>query len=335
VSGFPGVESARVDLAGQQARLEVREGFDQYPALQAAVEAGGGAIRMFQARYLVPRQFSAAVGVRELPGDGVGRLQRRLQTVPGVRCAWVDPERWFRNDEGLLVGGALVFADSRPSLEDELDQSAQAAGFVLELRPDEPTMLAQKEDSEMSHAVAGLCMLCLAAVGVLLLALPKPPAALRYGTVAIFLAEFAFLVFRTDTSYWPMGPVNWWAGFHDPTAVQHRLGLGMLIPIALGDYFRVRRGWAVSPLLSGWGILIVGLVGGGMLLVHGHHTIDPAHAAAVRRVNAQHVAMGVSVILFGVSKFVWDTWQVPRPWGRYLHLAFLGLLGVILSLYVE
>jgi hypothetical protein len=324
-----------VDLRQQQARLEVREGFDQYPALQAAVEAGGGAIRMFSARYLAPRQFSAAVGVRQLSGDRVGRLQRRLERVPGVRCAWVDPDRWFRNDEGLEVGGALLFADPNPYLEDELVQAAQTAGFVLELRPDEATMLAEKEDSELSHAIGGLCMLFLAGVGVLLLALPEPPVVLRYGTVAIFLVEFVILSLRTDTSYWPMGPVNWWAGFHDPTAVQHRLGLGMLIPIALGDYFRVRRGWAVSPLLSGWGILIVGLVGGGMLLGHGHHTIDPAHAAMVRRANAEHVAMGVSVILFGVSKFVWDTWQAPRPWGRYLHLVFLGLLGVILTLYVE
>ena len=290
---------------------------------------------MFHARYLAPRAFSVALGGKEIQMDTVSRLQRQLQSVPGVRTAYVDPDRWSSNGEGLEVGGALLFADPNPHLEDDLVQSARTVGFVLELRPDDPTMMADKEWSEMNHAVAGLCMLFLAGLGVLLLALPEPPPILRYGTVAIFLVEFVFLFLRGDPEYWLLGPLNWWEGFHDPATAQHRLGIGMLIPIAVGDFLRVRRGWKMSPLLSGWGVLAVGLVGGGMLFVHGHSTIDPAHASAVRRANAQHLAMGVSVVLFAVSKFAWDTWQVPRPWGRYLHLVFLGLLGIVLTLYVE
>jgi hypothetical protein len=324
-----------VDLSPPRARLQVRPGFDEYLRLQTAIEAGGGAIRMFHARYLVPQAFFVSLGGKEIQGDTLSRLQRHLQTVPGVRTTFVDPDRWSVDGQGLKVGGGLLFADPNPYLEDELVQSAQSVGFILELRPDEQSMIANKEASETDHAVAGLCMLLLAGLGVLLLALPEPPPVLKYGTVAIFLAEFVFLFFRTGAPYWPLGPVNWWEGFHDRATAQHRLGIGMLIPIALGDFLRVRRGWKMSPLLSGWGVLVVGLVGGGMLLVHGHTTIDPAHVATVRRANAEHVVMGFCVLFFSLSKFVWDIWQVPHRWGRYLHLVFLALLGVALTLYVE
>ena len=45
--------------------------------------------------------------------------------------------------------------------------------------------------------------------------------------------------------------------------------------------------------------------------------------------------MATAVLLFGVSKFVWDTWRLPRRWGQYVWLVCLGLLGVILNMYVE
>jgi len=55
----------------------------------------------------------------------------------------------------------------------------------------------------------------------------------------------------------------------------------------------------------------------------------------VQRMNAQHIAMAVAVLLFGVSKFVWDTWRVPHRWGQYAWLVCLGMLGLVLNLYTE
>jgi hypothetical protein len=51
--------------------------------------------------------------------------------------------------------------------------------------------------------------------------------------------------------------------------------------------------------------------------------------------NAQHVAMAVTGLLFAASKFAWDTWQIPKKGGQYLWLFFLGLMGAVLTLYVE
>jgi hypothetical protein len=315
--------------------LQVRPEFDQYQALRTAVEAAGGAIQMFRARYLLPQAFTAVLGAPSPQPDRLGRLRQQVQAVPGVRAVFIDPDRWFANGQGLAVGGALLFADPQPHLEDDLTGAARAAGYVLELHKDPETTLAEKESSELDHAVAGVCMLFLAGLGVLLLALPQPPSLLKHGTVLIFLVEFLILAPRSDSRYWPMGALSWWAGFHDPETVQHRLGLGLLLPIALGDFLRVRRGWKISPLLSGWGVLGVSLIGGGMLVIHRHTALDPAHMPAVRRENAEHLAMAASVLLFGVSKWVWDTWHLSRRWGGYLHLVFLGLLGVVLALYVE
>jgi hypothetical protein len=91
----------------------------------------------------------------------------------------------------------------------------------------------------------------------------------------------------------------------------------------------------VNPILSRWTLLVIGLVGSGMLFTHLHTTIDPTHYAATARMNAQHLAMATAALLFTLSKFAWDTWEVPKKWGRFLWLFCLGALGMILILYVE
>jgi hypothetical protein len=50
---FPEVVRAEIDLQNQQAVLQVRPSFDQYVALEEAVQEGGGAIRMFHTRLVM------------------------------------------------------------------------------------------------------------------------------------------------------------------------------------------------------------------------------------------------------------------------------------------
>jgi hypothetical protein len=45
-------------------------------------------------------------------------------------------------------------------------------------------------------------------------------------------------------------------------------------------------GWGYD--ITGWGFLALGLIGSGMLFTHLHTTIEPAHEAMVRRMNAEH-----------------------------------------------
>jgi putative copper resistance protein D len=335
LSHFPGVVDAQVDLRKQQARLHVRPGFDQYRQLKQAVEAGGGEIQMFSASYVIPQPLYAALGVKDVAVEKMDRLRQRLQTVPGVRATIIDPNRWFTNENGLDVGGAAIFADPDPHVERDMTRAAEEVGFTLEPRMDGQRETQEREWSELNHRVAGLFLIFLAGLGLFQLGHPRPPRWIPSGTLVTWLGLFLFLLIRSDPEYWPIGKINWMEGFKDLESCQHRLGIGLLLPLMVGDFWRIRRGWKVNPALSRWGILAIAVIGGGMLFTHLHHTIDPAHTPMVRRMNLEHLGMATAVTLFGVSKFVWDTWKVPRGWGRSLWLIFLGILGLFLALYVE
>jgi hypothetical protein len=335
LSQFPDVVKAEIDLKKQRAIVHVTPSFDQYVALEAAIQEGGGAIRMFHTRYLSPQPVYAALGVKGLDPEKLEHLEAKLKSVPGVRAAFIDPQRWYTNEHGLDVGGSVVFADPNPNLQPRLIQAARQAGFIFEPKMHEQDEAADRQWSELNHGLSGFLILLLTAFGILQLALRKPPALIKYGTVYAWVGLFLFLFIRGDDVFWPLGQRSWWEGFSETETIQHRIGIGLLIPVLLCDFWRVRKGWSLNPSFSRWGILAIGMIGSTMLYNHLHTTLEPAHYAMVERMNAEHVAMGTAVLLFAVSKFVWDTWQVPRRWGKYLWLIFLGILGVMLNLYVE
>jgi hypothetical protein len=249
----------------------------------------------------------------------------------------IDPERWFSNEKGLDVGGVVLFAERNPRLTLQLKAAAGAVGFVFE--PKQHGHGASADDaqewSEMNHAFAGVCVLLLAVIGMLQIALPRPVWFVRYGSVIVWGALFFFLFVRSDRGAWPLGRIGWLESFQEWDTAQHRLGQGLILLVGVGDFLRLRRGWRANPLLTRWGMLALALAGSGMLFTHLHQTIDPVHYAMTVRMNVQHVGMAVSALLFGVSKFAWDTWQVPRRGGQYLWLVFLACMGLILTLYVE
>jgi len=332
---FPEVVKCDIDIRKGRAVMEALVGFDQYGALEHAIEDAGGAAKMFHPRYLLPKAYFAMLGTPDRSQDRLDELERGFEAVPGVRSAIIDPDRWFVNEKGLQVGAAVLFADPNPRLSIELPRAAAAAGFVYESKEHGDGANDHDEWSEMNHAFAGLCLLVLTVTGVLQLALTRPPALVRYGTVIVWASLFVFLFVRADRGSWPLGPLGWWESFQEWDTAQHRLGTGMILAIAVGDYLRIRRGWKLNPLLGRWGILVIGLAGSGMLYTHLHSSMDPAHYGMVIRMNAQHVGMATSALLFALSRFAWDTWQLPRRTGPFLSLGFLGCLGLFLTLYVE
>jgi len=332
---FPEIVEADIDTTLQRATMEALPSFDQYVALAHALEEAGGAIQMFHPRYLLPQAHYASLGAPGRDPEALERLRQRLQAVPGVRSAIIDTDRWFINERGLEVGGAVVFAEPNPRLNIDLVRAAKKEGFIYE--PKEHGHAADEHDewSEMNHAFAGLCLVFLAAFGILQTALPRPPWFVKYGTVFVWLALFVFLFVRADRGAWPLGPMSWWESFQEWDTAQHRVGVSLILAIAVGDFLRVCRGWKVNPAFGRWGVAVIGLVGSGMLFTHLHSSLDPAHAKMVFRMNAQHLAMATCALLFAVSKFAWETWRVPRWAGQYLWLVFLGCLGLALNLYVE
>lgn len=332
---FPEVVKLDIDLEKGRASMLAQPSFDQYVALLHALEEAGGAAQMFHPAYRVPQAHYAVLGVRGKNYEKLENLDQRLREVRGVRSVVVDPDRWFTNERGIEVGASVIFADTNPRLELDLTEAARSAGFIYEAKNHGAGADDHDEWSEMNHAFAGVCLLFLATFGMLQAGLARPPTIIRYGTVAVWLSMFVFLFIRSDRSAWPLGPLSWWESFRDPEIAQHRIGIGVLLVIAVGDYLRLRHAWKVAPAVSRWGMLLVGLAGSAMLFSHLHTTIDPAHYRLVNRMNMQHLGMASAALGFTLSKFAWDTWRVPHKWGKYLWLAFMGLLGLMLTLYVE
>lgn len=309
--------------------------FDQYVALEHSLEEAGGAIQMFHPQYLVPQAHYACLGTRGKTGEKLDTLQDNLEKVRGVRSAIVDSDRWFTNEQGIDVGGVVIFADTTPELELDLIAAGKKAGFILQ--PNDHGHNNREDDkwSEMNHAFAGLCLLLLTVIGVMQLNVPRPGWFIKYGTAFVWLAMFVFLFIRSDRNSWPLGPLSWWEGFREWETVQHRMGIGLLLLIAVGDFMRIRNGWKINPTMGRWGVLVIGVAGSVMLYTHLHSSLDPAHARIVTRMNGEHIAMATACLGFAVSKFAWDTWQLPRKGGAYVWLGFLGALGLILNFYVE
>jgi hypothetical protein len=337
---FPEIVKADIDLKQQLLTMEALPSFDQYVALEHGIEDGGGAIQMFHPQYLVPRAYYAAIGVKERTPEAVAAVEERLRSVPGVRFALIDRDRWFKSEKGIEVGGSVVFADPRPGLELDLIQAAKEAGFIYEAKSHGGGGHggggdSDDEWSELNHAFAGLCVLTLAIFGLLQITLSKPPGFIKYGTVFVWAGLFIFLFVCADRNFWPLGKMSWWDGFREWDTTGHRIGTALVLLIGLGDFARVKGGYKVNPALSRWGMLSVGIVGSTMLYTHFHRTIDPEHYFIATRMNIQHFLMATTSLGFALSKFAWDTWQVPRKGGQYLWLIFLLVLGIVLTMYVE
>ena len=311
--------------------------FYQYVALEHAFEEASGAIQMFHPRLLVPQAIHGVLGVQGKDPNKVLDLEASLKKVPSVRAAIVDPDRWFKNEKGMDIGGAVVFADKDANLERNLVETAKRQGFIFEPATHGHGAAGDEHDewSEMNHAFSGVCLMFLAALGMLNVALARPPWFIKYGAGFIWLALFVFLFIRSDRGAWPLGPVSWWDSFRDWDTAQHRAGIGMILIIGAGDMLRIRNNWQIPSWLGRYGMLVIGVVGSGMLFTHLHTSIDPTHQAAVWRMNLQHMGMATLALLFALSKFAYDTWKWPTKLGPYMWLIFLGLLGLLLTLYVE
>ena len=112
---FPEIVKADIDIKTGRANLEARPEFDQYVALAHSMEEAGGAIQMFHPKYLTPQAYYAMLGVKGRDLEKTDRLQAALDAVPGVRTAIIDSDRWFTNEQGLDVGGLVVFAEVQES----------------------------------------------------------------------------------------------------------------------------------------------------------------------------------------------------------------------------
>jgi hypothetical protein len=82
---FPEIVQAEIDIKRSRAFLQAQTTFDQYVALEHALEDAGGAIQMFHPKYLLPRAHYATLGIRDRDPEKTDALQQKLESISRTR----------------------------------------------------------------------------------------------------------------------------------------------------------------------------------------------------------------------------------------------------------
>jgi copper resistance protein D len=186
---------------------------------------------------------------------------------------------------------------------------------------------ADRAWSEYNHHISGLFVLV---TGGLSLATLAGVRVARHWPL-LFLGLAGFMLFRSDSEAWPVGPQSFWAGMGDVEVAQHRVFALIVVVLGLVEWGvrsgRLRAPWAarIFPLLCA--------VGGGLLLVHGH---AGQNVKADFLLEVTHAPLGVLGLVVG-----WGRWLEVRPASTtsrlpgWLSASAMTAIGVLLLLYRE
>jgi copper resistance protein D len=201
---------------------------------------------------------------------------------------------------------------------------------------DHAKMLADKQESEFNHHLAGVFVIL---AGVFLLAestLLKRWSFLRYLWPLCFLLAGVFLLVFSDTELWPWGPQTWWYGLtHNAEDLQHKSFAVILLVLGFVELQRARG--VLKAAWAGWVFPVAAFCGSVMLLFHEHHPgMNGAdHMTVMARVQAEHLNFAVAGFGIGVLK---GLSEVRSRWQLLLAKIWpipLVALGVLLMLYTE
>lgn len=182
--------------------------------------------------------------------------------------------------------------------------------------------------SEFNHHVSGLFVL-----GMGLLASLERFGGARWPRhwPLVFLGLAAFMMVRNDPGAWPLGPLGFWASMAEPSVLQHRVFVLMVVAFGVFEWL-VRTGRLRAPACA----LVFPLlcaVGGGLLLTHSHASLNLKSEFLI---EVTHIPLGILGILVGWGR--WLELRLPDPGRRLagrLSATALALVGVLLLLYRE
>jgi putative copper resistance protein D len=193
--------------------------------------------------------------------------------------------------------------------------------------PNAPRTDADRAWSEYNHHISGLFVL---AMGLLATA---EAAGMRWARhwPLIFLGLGAFMLVRNDPGAWPLGEQGFWAGMREPSVVQHRIYVLVVVLFGVFEWM-VRTGRLRAPR---WALVfpLVSAAGGGLLLTHSHASLN---LKAEFLVEVTHIPLAVLGIFIGWSR--WLELRLAGPGHRlpgWLASVALALVGVVLIFYRE
>jgi len=171
------------------------------------------------------------------------------------------------------------------------------------------------------------------------------------GLVLLGLVEFLFL--RNDPKAWPSGPYGFWMSFQDPSVLQHRVFVVLLIVLAVVELLRAAD--LLPPLLKVWAVPAIAVFGAVYLFFHTHggietqqlmkHMSDPGMAnspvmqkmtASMNEVKREHAIFSFLGFGLAAAKLLADGGLIKGRLGATLWTFFAMALGVYMfSFYTE
>ncbi len=194
--------------------------------------------------------------------------------------------------------------------------------------PNAPRTDADRAWSEYNHHVSGLFVL---AMGLLAILHVSGVARWARHWPLVLLGLAAFMLVRNDPGAWPLGPQGFWASMAEPTVLQHRVFVLLVVVFGVFEWM-VRTGRITS---SGAGLVfpLLCAVGGGLLLTHSHASLNLKSEFLL---EVTHAPLGVLGVAIGWARWLELRLAAPddRMPGR-IWASALAVFGVLLLFYRE
>lgn len=161
------------------------------------------------------------------------------------------------------------------------------------------------------------------------------------------LAEF--LILRNDPKVWPGGPIGFWVSFQDPSVVDHRIFV--LLVIALGLVELLRAADRLPKLLQIYALPALALFGAVFLFFHKHgglaaqqmmQNTSMARSPAMQQMNTamgvmkhEHLWFSLCGFALAPAKLLADAGIIKGRLGATLWTVFAVLLGIYMLGYTE
>jgi putative copper resistance protein D len=193
--------------------------------------------------------------------------------------------------------------------------------------PAAPRTDADRAWSEYNHHVSGVFVLAMG----LLASLHVSGARWARHWPLVTLGLAAFMLVRNDPGAWPLGPQGFWASMAEPTVLQHRVFVLLVVGFGVFEWM-VRTGRLRSPRYA----LVFPLlcaVGGGLLLTHSHASVNLKSEFLL---EVTHTPLGVLGLVIGWAR--WLELRLASPEDRVpgrVWASALAVFGVLLLLYRE
>jgi hypothetical protein len=218
-----------------------------------------------------------------------------------------------------------MFARLNPLLAPFDDHSLPPGGFW--------TWDAWEQDavySNRNHNVAGWIVLLIGGLMFLQGFQIRQAAWLRPAWMVLAMAIGVLILIFSDPEGWPVGDLTLAQSLASEEVREHKLSGVIVLALGLIEFLRL-RGTLVHPA---WGLFLPVLaIGAGAILVGHQHAVS--NFSYLGRANLPHVTEGVTTILIGVTKVLYD-WKVwPGRAGAVSWPALTVALALQLILYTE